>query len=61
MKTLKKNEEYKRVPDSNMKDLNKIDKLVNEGWSFVPKKEWKNWKSEHSPKKEIKKTKRGKK
>ena len=63
MKTLKKNDEYKRVPDSYKKDIEKIDKLLDSGWSFAPKKEWKEWKVKSAPKKEskpVKNTKRGK-
>lgn len=41
MKTLKGNNEIKRLPDSNEKERKVIEKLILEGWKYVPKNEWK--------------------
>lgn len=58
MKTLKKKDEFKRVKDS----LDIIKKLLEDGWNFAPKSEWKN--ATRKKKEEIEKnkkiTKRGK-
>jgi hypothetical protein len=41
MKTLKKNGEFKRVKDSDISDRKIIDGMINQGWQFSSKKEWK--------------------
>lgn len=56
MKTLKKENEFKRLPDSTSNDRKRIDDMINDGWIFVPKKEWK----ETRPVKKEKTKKRGK-
>jgi hypothetical protein len=62
MKTLKKNEEFKRVPDSTKKDIEFIDILLEDGWSYSPKKDWKEWKKqfETESKENSKKSRKGK-
>jgi len=42
MKTIKRNNDYKRLSDSNSKDLNIIDSFLKAGWNFCPKSEYKN-------------------
>jgi hypothetical protein len=41
MKTLRRQEVFKRMPDSSKKDLIAIDTMVNMGWKYCPKKEYK--------------------
>lgn len=41
MKTLRKQEVFKRMPDSSKKDLTAIDTMINMGWKYCPKKEYK--------------------
>ena len=61
MKTLKKNNEIKRVKDSSKKDIEILNNLITSGWNYVPKNEWKSLRSEADVKKlENKKKKRGK-
>lgn len=59
MKTLKKENSFKRVKDSNTNDLSKIDNLLNSGWEFCSKSEWKKSKKTE-PVKEDKTNKRNK-
>jgi len=42
MKTLRKNNEFKRMSDTNMKEISAITKLLNDGWKYCPKQEYKN-------------------
>lgn len=61
MKTLKKNNEFKRVKDSSNSDNEKIRELLNAGWSYCPKSEWKATRKKEEPKPEKKEgKKRGK-
>lgn len=46
MKTLMKNDEIKRVKDSDFIDRKKIDEMLQAGWKFVPKSEWKSRKND---------------
>jgi hypothetical protein len=55
MKTLKKNEEIKRMKDSDFVERKKIDELLESGWKYVPKSEWKKTLSKDEPKNEGKK------
>jgi len=41
MKTLKRNNEFKRVLDSTEKQLKTLENLIHDGWSYYPKKLWK--------------------
>ena len=41
MKTLKKNNEFKRVKDTSNSDNERIKELLNAGWNYCPKTEWK--------------------
>jgi hypothetical protein len=41
MKTLKKDNKFKRVSDSSNEDYKKIYKMIQDGWTFAPKEEWK--------------------
>tara|TARA_B100001123_G_C15289008_1_gene1016746 strand:+ start:1559 stop:1717 length:159 start_codon:yes stop_codon:yes gene_type:complete len=41
MKTLRKDNEYKRVTDSTKDDWERIKKLTSEGWEFIDKATWK--------------------
>ena len=50
MKTLKKSGTFKRVPDGK-KDLEKIAILLNAGWRYCPKSEWKESMKKESDKK----------
>lgn len=59
MKTLKKNNEIRRVKDSTHPDRLKIDEMVQSGWKLVPKSEWKNSRiKSENPVKEDKKVKK---
>lgn len=40
MKTLRKDAEFKRVPNSTRKHLKKIASLVSTGWEFCDKSTW---------------------
>ena len=42
MKILKRNSEYKKMPDKNFKDLVKIENLIDEGWRYITRKDWKD-------------------
>lgn len=58
MKTLKKNDEIKRVKDADFTDRKRIDEMLESGWKYVPKSEWKKTmvkEEKESPKKEDKK------
>jgi len=59
MKTLKKNNEFKRVKNSSNDDDRKIQELLRSGWEFCTKSEWKSTRVKKEPKKEGDK-KRGK-
>ena len=48
MKTLRKGDDFKRVPDSSKKDYIAIQKLVADGWNFCDKTTWRK----HRKKKE---------
>ena len=41
MKTLRKNDEFKRVKDSTVADRKAIRKLVDSGWAYCDKTTWK--------------------
>jgi len=65
MKTLKKNneKEFKRVKDSSPSDIKQINELLDSGWSYCPKSEWKATrvkKEEKTPEKKGGDKKRGK-
>lgn len=58
MKTLKKDGEYIRVPDKLKSDIEKIKRLLESGWNYTSKKDWKdNWRvvKEKTNKKKSKK------
>ena len=42
MKILKLNGKYSKVADSSIKDYLKIKTMIDNGWSYVSKKEYKN-------------------
>jgi len=41
MKTLKKNDQIKRVNDTSPTDNRKLQVMIDNGWNYVPKSEWK--------------------
>jgi len=41
MKTLKKNDEIKRVKDSSSSDDKQIQNMLESGWNYCAKSEWK--------------------
>lgn len=41
MKILKKGEDFIKMPDSNMVDIKKINSMIERGWKFASKKEYK--------------------
>lgn len=43
MKILRKNDEFKKMSDSNMIDMLKIDNLVDQGWKYCAKKDYKDF------------------
>lgn len=43
MKILRKNDEFKKMSDSNMIDMLKIDNLVEQGWKYCTKKDYKDF------------------
>lgn len=43
MKILRKNDEFKKMSDSNMIDMLKIDNLVEQGWTYCAKKDYKDF------------------
>ena len=43
MKIIKKKEVFKKMPDSSLKDIKAIDEMINMGWSFCSKKEYKSF------------------
>ena len=50
MKTLKKDGTFKRVSDSNKVDLDKIRNLLNEGWNYCSKSDWRESNKKESDK-----------
>jgi hypothetical protein len=46
VKTLRKGDEFKRVPDSNKKDYVAIQRLVDAGWRFCDKTTWREHRKE---------------
>ncbi len=62
MKTLKKENDYKRVPDKSYKDLEALNELLKDGWVYTPKKDWKeNVRGEFKPDKKRSKTEKSEK
>jgi len=49
MKTLKKNNEIKRVKNSSPSDNRIIDDLLKSGWNYCTKSEWKAIRPEKKP------------
>lgn len=41
MKTFKKGNDFKRVKDFSMEDLEKMNELLKTGWNYCPKSEYK--------------------
>ena len=52
MKTLKRNDEFKRVKDTSIDDYKEIKRLLDFGWGYSNKKDWKEWKNQSELKKE---------
>ena len=50
MKTLKKSGTFKRVPDSNKVDIDKIKNLLKEGWNYCSKSDWRESNKKESDK-----------
>jgi hypothetical protein len=60
MKTLKKSGTFKRVPDSNKVDIDKIKNLLKEGWNYCSKSDWRESNKKESNKESKKKKKSNK-
>jgi hypothetical protein len=60
MKTLKKDGTFKRVPDSNEVDIDKIRNLLKEGWNYCSKSDWRESNKKESNKESKKKKKSNK-
>jgi hypothetical protein len=63
MKILRKNDDFKKMPDKSMKDLVQIKNLLQSGWNYCSKEEYKkvfNVKKKEEEK-TVKVTKAGKK
>jgi len=43
MKILRKKDEFKKMPDKTIEDVLSINKLINSGWNYCPKKEYKDF------------------
>jgi hypothetical protein len=59
MKILRKNNEFKKMPDKSIDDVLKINSYIKDGWKYCPKSDYKNFynqNAENEPTKE--KTKR---
>lgn len=41
MKILRKGDNFKKVKDSTFDDLKKLNSLLNDGWNYSPKKDYK--------------------
>ena len=48
MKRLKKGGDFKSMRDSNMIEVRAINELINQGWEFASKAEWKEWRTASS-------------
>lgn len=54
MKTFRKGNDFKRVKDFSMDDFEKMNSLLKDGWSYCPKKEYKDFFKEEKTATEIK-------
>jgi len=54
MKTLKKYNEIKRVKNSSDKDNELLESMLNDGWKYCQKSEWKKTRVKEEPKTEKK-------
>ena len=62
MKTLRKDNEYVRMPYTTQKEMSIVDTMVDrDRWFFAPKKDWKEWKLTFEKPKKVKETKSNKK
>jgi len=63
MKTLRKDNEYVRMPYTTQKEMSIVDTMVDrDRWFFAPKKDWKDWRgTEKKKSKETKSKKKDKK
>jgi hypothetical protein len=41
MKIIRKNDEFKKMPDKTVADIVKINIMIKDGWAFSPKKDYK--------------------
>jgi len=46
MKTLRKNDDFKKMPDKNWLDHKNIEKMIGSGWKYVSRKEWKEFRGD---------------
>lgn len=63
MKILRKGDDFVKVADSNMTDLIKINSMIENGWNYSPKKDYKDAKGSKSAtevKAEVKKEQKAK-
>jgi len=42
MKILRRNDEFRKMPERSVKDAKIIDNLIGQGWNYSPKKAWKD-------------------
>ena len=61
MKTLKKNDKFKRVEDSSPQDYSDLNQLLKSGWNYCSKSEWKKATRKEVPKSKKKEGKKFKK
>jgi len=52
MKTLKRNDEFKRVSDKSIDDYKEIKRLLGFDWIYSNKKDWKEWRKQSESNKE---------
>jgi len=43
MKIVRKNDEFKKMPDRNWLDAKNLNKMIDNGWKYVSRKEWKDY------------------
>jgi len=49
MKILRRNDDFKKVPESSMDDVKRNNELINQGWKYCSRQEYKKFYEINSP------------
>lgn len=60
MKILKKNNDFKKVPDKSVGDILLIQNLISQGWNYCPKQVYKEHVRNNETKQDLEKEKKSK-